>query len=535
MHFNNLLLRSDEITLQILLGSATVRLIKLLDPSLATPTKLRDILLHLHTPESLISSKASRDILIDLLHSREAEILATVLDSPHQLDDYQALKATKIRRNSEKERTLFNFFELYVPQPEVKPEVPSSELTTPQYPLFPHQRRAAKQVKQYLAQDPRRVLLHMPTGSGKTRTTMNIIADHLRASKPTLVIWLAYSEELCEQAVNEFQRAWDYLGDRPLSVYRFWGGHDLDIENIRDGMVIAGLSKVYNTTKSSIRFINQLGSRASLVIIDEAHQAIAQTYRLVLDALVIPYPKTGLLGLTATPGRSWDDISADAQLADFFARRKVTLEIPGYDNPIDYLVSEQYLAKAEYQSLFYESGVELSGRDFNRIQESLDIPSYILNRLAEDEQRNLRILLEIEDLTKRHQRIIVFAVSVDHAELLTSVLQVMGLHAHAITSQTASGERERLIASFKDNEPHPKILCNYGVLTTGFDAPCTSAAVIARPTKSLVLYSQMVGRAIRGVKAGGNETAEIVTVIDSELPGFGSVAEAFTNWEDVWS
>nr|WP_276751020.1 hypothetical protein [Chlorogloeopsis fritschii] len=57
---------------------------------------------------------------------------------------------------------------------------------------------------------------------------------------------------------------------------------------------------------------------------------------------------------------------------------------------------------------------------------------------------------------------------------------------------------------------------------------------IARPTKSLVLYSQMVGRAIRGLKAGGNATAEIVTVVDSQLPGFGSVASAFHNWEDVW-
>lgn len=58
--------------------------------------------------------------------------------------------------------------------------------------------------------------------------------------------------------------------------------------------------------------------------------------------------------------------------------------------------------------------------------------------------------------------------------------------------------------------------------------------MIARPTKSLVLYSQMVGRAIRGPAAGGNATAEIVTVVDTDLPGFGSVADAFVNWEDVW-
>jgi hypothetical protein len=74
-----------------------------------------------------------------------------------------------------------------------------------------------------------------------------------------------------------------------------------------------------------------------------------------------------------------------------------------------------------------------------------------------------------------------------------------------------------------------------GVLTAGFDAPKTSAVAIARPTKSLVLYSQMVGRAIRGPKAGGTSNAEVVTVLDRHLPGFGGVVEAFTNWEDVWT
>ena len=79
------------------------------------------------------------------------------------------------------------------------------------------------------------------------------------------------------------------------------------------------------------------------------------------------------------------------------------------------------------------------------------------------------------------------------------------------------------------------MLVNFGVLTTGFDAPAASAALIARPTKSLVLYSQMVGRVIRGPLAGGTERCEIVTVVDTTLPGFGDVADAFMNWEDVWS
>ncbi|MBW4618588.1 MAG: DEAD/DEAH box helicase [Cyanosarcina radialis HA8281-LM2] len=535
MNFNDLLSKADEETLQRLLGSATFRLLKLLEPNLVHPSKLREILLTLYTPEELLLSKEHRNLLFNLITPEQAKILAVVLEAPADRDPCQALKKVKINGFSESRKYLFNFFEIPIYSRTQKiAQTPELIENTPKYPLFTHQRHVVQKVKNYLSKEPRRVLLHLPTGAGKTRTAMNIIAEHLRNNEPTLVIWLAYSEELCEQAVTEFQKAWDSLGDRPISTYRFWGSHELDLEQAQDGLVVAGLAKVYHAAKKSIRFINQLGVRCSLVIIDEAHQAIAQTYKLVLDALVVPYEKTALLGLTATPGRTWADINTDARLAKFFALQKVTLEIPGYDNPIDYLVDRQYLAKVNYRPLFYETGSELTPQDLNRINTELDIPQYILDRLAADEQRNLRIILELEALAPHHQRIIVFNASVAHARLIAGILRFRGANADAVTGDTPKSERERLIHSFKDEQPQTKILCNYGVLTTGFDAPKTSAAVIARPTKSLVLYSQMVGRAIRGIKAGGNATAEIVTVVDSQLPGFSSVASAFHNWEDVW-
>ena len=75
---------------------------------------------------------------------------------------------------------------------------------------------------------------------------------------------------------------------------------------------------------------------------------------------------------------------------------------------------------------------------------------------------------------------------------------------------------------------------NYGVLTTGFDAPKTNVVVVARPTQSVVLYRQMIGRAMRRPKSGGNQTCTVITVKDS-IPGFRSVYEGFTHWEDVWN
>lgn len=534
MNLDNFLSRLDEQTLQSLIGSPALRLLRLLDSSMATPSRLRDLLIGLRTREGLLFSKQSRTLLIDLLRPKEAKILATVLGQPTNGDCYKWLKEVTISTGSERERALFDFFELTVPIKEERVEPLSTESSSSTYPLFPHQRQAAREIKQLLQQDPRRALLHMPTGSGKTRTAMNIIADHLRASEPAAVIWLAYSEELCEQAVDEFQKAWHYLGDREVTIHRYWGSHELDPEQVCDGLVVAGLSKIYSSLKKSLKFIGTLGSKSSLVVMDEAHQAVAQTYKLTLDALVLPFPKTALLGLTATPGRTWSDIAADEELSDFFSRRKVTLRIPGYDNPVDNLVAEGYLAKANYRSLLYESGLTLSPADLRIVEEELDIPQKILKRLAEDEQRNLRIILEVENLAERHSRILVFAISVEHSRLLACVLRARGYNAASISGDTPPAERDQHIRSYKDNSMETRILCNYGVLTTGFDAPRTSSAVIARPTKSLVLYSQMVGRAIRGIRAGGNETAEIVTVVDTDLPGFGEVAEAFANWEDVW-
>jgi len=149
----------------------------------------------------------------------------------------------------------------------------------------------------------------------------------------------------------------------------------------------------------------------------------------------------------------------------------------------------------------------------------------------------MTIISRMEQLVKVHQRIILFAITKSHAIVLNSLLTAMGIDSRVVTSDTDPVERTKIIQRFKESRsanPTSMVLCNFGILTTGFDAPETSCAVIARPTDSLVLYSQMVGRAIRGIKSGGNASAEIVTVIDEDLPGFKEVAEAFINWEDVW-
>ncbi len=227
-------------------------------------------------------------------------------------------------------------------------------------------------------------------------------------------------------------------------------------------------------------------------------------------------------------------MDADKKLADFFANQKVALVVEGYDNPIEYLIAEGYLARPRFSTLFSDAGQSLTPADLESIERDLDVPEKVLRFLGEDEQRNLAILSEVEKLADEHNRILVFGTSVTNARLLSTVLEAHGrVEASVITAQTPEPERHRIIEWYKELGDSPRVLCNYGVLTTGFDAPQTSAAVIARPTKSLVLFSQMVGRATRGVKAGGNKDAEIVTVVDIGLPGFRDLYDAFINWEDA--
>ncbi len=133
-----------------------------------------------------------------------------------------------------------------------------------------------------------------------------------------------------------------------------------------------------------------------------------------------------------------------------------------------------------------------------------------------------------------NKRVLVFAATVQHAKTIGAILLMRQKRRYVVLGMSTKRYREQAIRAFKSSDESPIVLVNFGVLTTGFDAPTANAVVIARPTRSLVLFSQMVGRAIRGPKAGGTETCEVITVVDPSLPGFGDVATAFLNWEDVW-
>ncbi len=532
--FANLLTRLDGPTLNDLLPPGVAQLLKAIDDSLFYPRNLLKVLAELRSPISLLNDKQARQVLLEQLPPDHSKSLAMQLGMPEEGASYKYLNQFAFSRKAQFS-ILYLFFGVGVPQEETETLEECDFVVEPNYPLFPHQNTALRALRTQLNVEPYKALLHMPTGSGKTRTAMNLVVDHLRSKQSAVVVWLAHSEELCQQAADEFTKAWKTLGNRPLRVAKFWGKYDSDLTDLRDGVVIAGLSKSFSSLKSDDRHIRALSGRAPFVIMDEAHQAIAPTYRQILDLLVRPTTGAKLLGLSATPGRTWNEPDADEKLSNFFGRNKVVLKVEGYENPVQYLIDEGYLATPVFRKIEANSNLELTNLEKEKIEETFDLPSSVLNRLGRNHARNLIIISEIEKLIRRHNRIIVFGSSVEQASLLAAVLVARGHSAANVSSRNTALERRSAIAHYLQDSDEPRILCNFGVLTTGFDAPRTSAAVIARPTLSLVLYSQMVGRAMRGVRAHGNKEAEIVTVVDPALPGFDSVESAFSNWEDVWN
>ncbi|MEZ0071641.1 DEAD/DEAH box helicase [Planotetraspora sp. GP83] len=513
-----------------LLGEHVCELLELLQGSKADDDALRTVAASAVSAEQLVADPDERSQLLQLLPPNKREELAGRLGQASSTSATTFL--ADLDWSLEQRRLLLGFLGLVVDR---APELPVSVLrpVAPTYGLFPYQRTAASKVRRLLYSGERRTVLHLPTGGGKTRTGMNLVCDHLRQHEPTVVVWLARGQELLEQAALEFERAWAALGNRELSVVRMWGDHPTDLDHINDGVVILGLDKAGAAAKSDQTFLDCLALRTTLTVFDETHQAIAPTYRRVLDALTLR-SDSSLLGLTATPGRTWADIAEDERLAELFARQKVMLDIEGYDNPVTALIEQGYLARPTFRTVAAESGRKLSAHDRRRLAASFDIPDAIIDRLAESVQWNLQIVRTVLDLSAHHRRILLFAASVKHSRLITAILSMLGIDAEQVTAESSVRHRDRVISRFKGPGARPMVLSNFGVLTTGFDAPAASAAVIARPTRSLVLYSQMVGRVIRGPKAGGTPTCEVVTVVDPELPGFGDVAQAFTNWEDVW-
>lgn len=405
-----------------------------------------------------------------------------------------------------------------------------------------------------------RMLVHMPTGTGKTKTCMHIITNYISfgLKKKGAVIWIAHTTELLQQAYDTFVNVWSHLGDGDITVYKLWGNHTIDDTSTElDGVIFCGLAKLMSIAENSPQLFERLKRDCRLVVFDEAHKAAAiKTQKVVENLLKMPlgYENRALIGLSATPGRTTEDSYDNNLLSNMFGNKLIyidssilnqinmgslrALNAVAEKNIIKYFQERKILSKIKVDRLTYQT--EFSESELRILKSALknlgyndkDFTDKQIQVLATNKDRNKVIMQKLRMLYKEGKPTIVFACSVNHAKMLSAMLTLEEIPNSLVLGEMEALDRKKAIDVFKDRDSNVNIIINYEVLTTGFDSTNIECVFITRPTKSVVLYSQMLGRGLRGPMMGGNEECILVD-IDDNLNMFDNET-AFEHFNDYW-
>ena len=386
-----------------------------------------------------------------------------------------------------------------------------------------------------------RGLVSLPTGAGKTRVAVQALVSALAAKRVrSPVLWIAQSDELCEQAVQTWSEVWRALGSMDeLRIGRLWGAsNEVPEAHSSNQVVVATIDKLrHRVDKPEYAWL----AEASCVVIDEAHGAITPEYTAVLKWLGISAAggtlktRVPLIGLTATPFRGTSKEETERLVRRFGSRRldRVFGAEDDYAALYRKLQEMRVLSKVDGEEL--ETGItididqDLSADEKSSFNQRFDLPTRVFDRIAKDVDRN-RLLLDSIRSRPEDWPILLFAVSTEHAHTMAALLTMEGVSAAAIDHRTEPAVRRRYIDRFRRREL--RVLANFNVLTQGFDAPAVRAIYVARPTFSPNNYQQMIGRGLRGELNGGKDRCLIVNVRDNWTM-YGERL-AFYEFEHLW-
>lgn len=342
------------------------------------------------------------------------------------------------------------------------------------YKLRPYQQEAVDATVRYFKRHREPGVLVLPTGAGKSL----VIAELARIAKGRVLV-LAHVRELVEQNYAKYKSYGQEAGIYSAGLLR----------KDRDDKVIFG--SIQSVARAPADFFK----RFSLLVIDECHRVSIEEdtqYARVIRALREESPALCVLGLTATPyrlGLGW--------LYQFHHRGTLRTDEARffkqciYELPLGYMIQHGYLT----QPIKIDSPV--AGYDFSSLLARGPGTRFSMNEvedLLKDQARvTPGIIANIIDMARDRRGVMIFTSTVRHAE---EVLGHLPRESSAlVVAETELAERESIIERFKRQEL--KYLVNVSILTTGFDAPHVDLIAVLRPTESVSLYQQIVGRGLR--------------------------------------
>ena len=327
--------------------------------------------------------------------------------------------------------------------------------------LFDYQEDMVKRVQEAFRHHDS-VMVQMPTGTGKTYLLAALVGLFLKEE-----VWVvAHRRELVSQIKDTLEKFFSSLKSTSIKV-----------------ISIQWLSRHYG----------EMEEKPGLIVIDEAHHALAETYAEVMNA----YPKAKKLGLTATPyrlnGKGFTDLF-DTLLCSWSMER---------------FIVEGRLSLYDYYSIKPDSAAQLLIDSLQKRGADGDYQQKELNEVMDVKPSLERLCLTIKEYVPGKKGI-VYAISIQHAEHIAEFYRENGIKAVAISSKTPLAERQELIERFKassllsslnSTSDEIEVLVSVDLFSEGFDCPDVEFIQLARPTLSLAKYMQMVGRGLR-VAAG---------------------------------
>jgi len=386
-----------------------------------------------------------------------------------------------------------------------------------------------------------KTIIHMPTGSGKTRTTITSLLEYnikTNFLNDNFIIWLAHSDELCDQAKDSFENLWRSYGTYDLPLIRLKDQKLEEISKFSSGIIICTYQKLHRMrmNSSTSKILEFIRTKSKFIIADEAHMVPAQTFRDSIE-FITKLDFTVLIGLSATPGGYY--IDQTEKLSNYFLKNKITItdannkELEN-DEPINYLQKEGVLSHIKTHQVKTDFNFEFTSEEQEKILNNFEegLSAELISKMGEDVERNICIFGELSNLYEQNLSSIVFACSLKHTKLLYKICVLSGMKVAKIDDKTSNQNRKKIVRDFKNKDI--KIIFNYGVLSTGFDAPGTEAILIARPTTSPVIYSQMLGRGLRGPKFGGKSECLLIDLKDN-LIGLPDEKTCFTLFNNYYN